>query len=257
MAAVEPVVEGVEGVEVEVAEVEVAEVEVVEVVSAAPCGELNSQEATMDIQNTSPLRYSEDAQDAMRDSIQAMAALIGQLQRREQALEDLVRQQLQLLQQAANRADQRVSQVVQDALPRLTQLSNQALTQSLEPAVTRFNKKMVDADQTLQHATHRYAQAQQSLQAMVTRRMWIGLSVIIIGALLCVGGAAYALKAAQAGLAQAAQHRAEIGYLDRVARADLAPCGADRLCAVVEKKGARYGDQGQYRVIALRASPSQ
>ncbi|CEJ45806.1 hypothetical protein XAB3213_3240016 [Xanthomonas citri pv. bilvae] len=50
----------------------------------------------MDIQNTSPLRYSEDAQDAMRDSIQAMAALIGQLQRREQALEDLVRQQLQL-----------------------------------------------------------------------------------------------------------------------------------------------------------------
>lgn len=82
----EPVVEGVE----------VAEVEVVEVVSAAPCGELNSQEATMDIQNTSPLRYSEDAQDAMRDSIQAMAALIGQLQRREQALEDLVRQQLQL-----------------------------------------------------------------------------------------------------------------------------------------------------------------
>ncbi|RNK69227.1 hypothetical protein C9399_02570, partial [Xanthomonas vasicola pv. vasculorum] len=85
------------------------------------------------MQNTSQMRHRDDAQDAMRDSIQAMAALIGQLQQREQALEDLVRQQLQLLQQAANRADQRVTQVVQDALPRLTQLSNQALTQSLEP----------------------------------------------------------------------------------------------------------------------------
>ncbi|KFA33536.1 hypothetical protein KWG_0104645, partial [Xanthomonas vasicola pv. vasculorum NCPPB 1381] len=161
----------------------------------------------MDMQNTSPMRHSDDAQEAMRDSIQAMASLIGQLQRREQALEDLVRQQLQLLQQAANRADQRVNQVVQDALPRLTQLSNQALTQSLEPAVTRFNKKMVDADQTLEHATYRYAQAQQSLEAMVTRRMWIGLSVIVIGALLCVGVAAYAIKAAQSGLTEAAQHR--------------------------------------------------
>lgn len=211
----------------------------------------------MDMQNTSPMRHSDDAQDAMRDSIQAMAALIGQLQRREQALEDLVRQQLQLLQQAANRADQRVNQVVQDALPRLTQLSNQALTQSLEPAVTRFNKKMVDADQTLEHATYRYAQAQQSLEAMVTRRMWIGLSVIVIGALLCVGVAAYAIKAAQSGLAEAAQRRAEIAYLDRVARADLVQCGADRLCAVFEKKAKRYGDQGQYRVIALRPSSTR
>ncbi|WP_010364009.1 hypothetical protein [Xanthomonas vasicola] len=246
-------VEAVEAVEVEV-EVEAV---VVVAVSAAPFGELNSQEATMDMQNTSPMRHSDDAQEAMRDSIQAMASLIGQLQRREQALEDLVRQQLQLLQQAANRADQRVTQVVQDALPRLTQLSNQALTQSLEPAVTRFNKKMVDADQTLEHATYRYAQAQQSLEAMVTRRMWIGLSVIIIGALLCVGGAAYALKAAQSGLAEAAQRRAEIAYLDRVARADLAPCDANRLCAVVEKKTKQYGDKGQYRVIALRPSPAR
>ncbi|KFA23115.1 hypothetical protein KW5_0122685, partial [Xanthomonas vasicola pv. vasculorum NCPPB 1326] len=102
-----------------------------------------------------------------------------------------------------------------------------------------------------------YAQAQQSLEAMVTRRMWIGLSVIIIGALLCVGGAAYALKAAQSGLAEAAQRRAEIAYLDRVARADLAPCDANRLCAVVEKKTKQYGDKGQYRVIALRPSPAR
>ena len=59
---------------------------------------------------------------------------------------------------------------------------------------------------------------------------------------------------ARATLAEAKQRRAEIAYLDRVARANLVPCGEDRLCADFAKKGARYGDQGQYRVITLRQS---
>lgn len=54
---------------------------------------------------------------ATRESIKAMAGLIAVLQQREQSLEDLVRQQLQLLQSAVNNADQRVNRVVENALP--------------------------------------------------------------------------------------------------------------------------------------------
>lgn len=118
----------------------------------------------MDMKNTSALPEANQLDHATRESIKAMAGLIAVLQQREQSLEDLVRQQLQLLQSAVNNADQRVNRVVENALPRLTQLTNQALTQALEPAVERFNKKMVDADQTLHHATYRYTQAQQSLE---------------------------------------------------------------------------------------------
>lgn len=121
----------------------------------------------------------------------------------------------------------------------------------------RFNKKMVDADQTLHHATYRYTQAQQSLETTATRRMWIGFAAMIVGAIMCVGAAGYAVKGATPILAEAKQRRAEIDYLDRVTRANLVACGEDRLCAEFEKKGPRYGDRGQYREITLRKSTLQ
>lgn len=220
-------------------------------------GALNPHENTMDTQTTSALPEDDGSESAMKASIQAMSALIGQLQRREQVLEDLVRQQLQLLQNTASSADQRVTRVVENALPRLTQLSQQALTQTLQPAAERFNRQLVDADQTLEKATRRYAQAQHTLETTAMRRMWIGFVTVIVGSILCVGGAFYAVKSAQPVLAEAAQRRAEIAFLERVARANLVPCGEDRLCAELEKKGPRYGDRGQYRVVALRRPASE
>ncbi|KPL49704.1 hypothetical protein XAXN_05870 [Xanthomonas axonopodis] len=194
---------------------------------------------------------------ALQEAIDVLATLIAVQQRAEHSLEDLVRHQLQLLQSAVNGADQRINRVVENALPRLTQLSNQALTQTLEPAAARFTKKMVDAGQTLEHATYRYAQAQHSLEATATRRMWIGLAAMAVGAIMCLAAVGYAVKAAQPILADAKQRRAEIAYLDRVARANIVPCDENRLCAELEKKGRRYGDRGQYREITLRKSTSQ
>nr|WVL58752.1 hypothetical protein M3O54_013685 [Xanthomonas nasturtii] len=193
----------------------------------------------------------------LREAIDVMATLIATQQQAEQRLEDLVRQQLQLLQSAVTNADQRINRVLENALPRLTQLSHQALEQTLEPAAARFNKQMAAAGQTLQQATQRYAQAQRSLETTAQRRMWIGLFAMVVGAIMAVGGASYAVIAAKPILAEAAQRRAEVAYLDRVIRANLVPCGKDRLCAEVEKKGARYGDRGQYRVIVLRTSTPQ
>ncbi|CAD7734559.1 hypothetical protein LMG31886_38760 [Xanthomonas hydrangeae] len=216
------------------------------------CSESNYQENTMDIQNTSARPDANGSERAMKESIQAMAAVIGALQRREQALEDLVRQQLQLLQSAVNNADQRVNRVVENAMPRLTQLSNQALTQTLEPAAERFSKKMANAEQAVQQATQRYAQAQQSLETTTTRRMWIASLALLVAGIMSAAVAGYALHSTKTAVAEASLRRAEIAYLDRVNRADLVPCGKDRMCAVFEKKSARYGGQGQYRMIALR-----
>ncbi|MGY4888959.1 UNVERIFIED_CONTAM: hypothetical protein EX528_00775 [Xanthomonas axonopodis] len=233
-------------------------VAVVAVVDSRNTGnELNHRENTMDMQNTSALPDINGSERTLKESIHALAAVIGVLQRREHALEDLVQEQLQLLQIAVKQADQRVSGLVENALPRLTQLSNQALTQTLEPAVERFNKKMATAEQTVQQATQRYANAQHSLETTTTRRMWIASIALLVAGVISVVVAGYALYSTKEAVAEAAQLRAEIAYLDRVARADLTPCGGDRLCANVEKKSARYGRQGQYRVISERQSNSQ
>nr|WP_289883582.1 hypothetical protein [Xanthomonas arboricola]MDN0205426.1 hypothetical protein [Xanthomonas arboricola pv. corylina]MDN0218360.1 hypothetical protein [Xanthomonas arboricola pv. corylina] len=240
----------------------VAAVVAVAVVAAAvdsrnACSKLNHRENTMDMQNTSALPDANGSERTLKESIHAMAAVIGTLQRREHALEDLVREQLQLLQIAVKHADQRVSGLVENALPRLTQLSNQALTQTLEPAAERFNKKMATAEQTVQQATQRYAHAQHSLETATTRRMWIASIALLVAGVMSVVVAGYALYSTKAAIAEAAQHRAEIAFLDRLARANLVACGKDRLCAEIDKKGSRYGDRGQYRVIALRQSPAQ
>lgn len=231
-----------------------AVVVVVVVASQNTCSELNHRENTMNMQNTSALPHANGAERTLQESIQAMAAVIGTLQRREQALEDLVREQLQLLQLAVKHADQRVSGLVENALPRLTQLSNQALTQALEPAAERFNKKMATAEQTVQQATRRYAHAQHSLETTTTRRMWIASIALLVAGVISLVVAGYALYSTKAAVAEAAQLRAEITFLDRVARANLVACGKDRLCAEIDKKGPRYGDSGQYRVIATRHS---
>ncbi|CAD0326525.1 hypothetical protein CFBP7900_16730 [Xanthomonas hortorum pv. carotae] len=233
------------GVEVLVAVVVAAD-------SRNTCSESNHQENTMDMQNTSELPDANESERAMKESIKAMAAVIGALQRREHALEDLVREQLQLLQIAVKNADQRVNRVVENALPRLTQLSNQALTQTLEPVAERFNKKMANAEQAVQQATQRYTQAQHSLETTTTRRMWIASLALLVSGVMSVIVAGYALYSTKEAMTEAAQRRAEIAFLDRLARANLVACGKDRLCAEIDKKGPRYGDGGQYRLITLR-----
>ncbi|MEF9421376.1 hypothetical protein MPD99_21330, partial [Xanthomonas citri pv. viticola] len=159
---------------------------------------------------------------------------------------------LQVVQHAASSADAKVNRVLENALPRLTQLTNQALTQTLEPAATRFNKEMATADETLQQATRRYAQAQQSLETRSTRRMWIASGTMLLAGVLGLGAVAYSVGIINERRSELVQLRTSIDYWERVARADLAPCGEGRICATLEKNGPRFGSQEQYRVVRLR-----
>lgn len=211
----------------------------------------------MDTQSMPALPESETSNEALQETIKAMAALIATMQKQEQSLQDHISRQLQVLNGAVGNADRSVNRVVENALPRLTHLTQQALSVALDPAAERFDRTLTAAHQTLQQATQRYAQAQQSLEATAMRRMWMGSIAMLAAVVMGLCGVGYVLYSAKATLAEAEQRRAEITYLDRVARADLVPCGEDRLCADFEKKGPRYGDHGQYRVISLRQSPAR
>lgn len=211
----------------------------------------------MDTPSTPNLPEACSSSEALQESIKAMAVLIATMQKREQALQDQIARQMQALHDAVGNTDRSVHRVVENALPRLTQLTQQALSVALDPAAERFDRSLTAANQTLQQATQRYAQAQQSLEAKAIRRMWMGSIAMLMAGAMGLCGVGYLLYSARTTLAEAEQRQAEIAYLDRVARADLVPCGEDRLCADFEKKGPRYGDRGQYRVITLRQPPSR
>ncbi|WP_407460247.1 hypothetical protein ABFU26_12370 [Xanthomonas campestris pv. raphani] len=191
---------------------------------------------------------------SLQETITVLTTLMASMQQREQRLRDVVAEQLQVLQNAVGSADSKVNRVLENALPRLTQLTNQALTQTLEPAAKRFNKEMTTADETVQQATRRYAQAQQSLETKITRRMGLASATMLVAGVLGLGAVVYSVGIINEKRTELAKLRASIDYLDRVSRADLAPCGEGRLCATLEKNGPRYGNQRQYRAINLRAT---
>ncbi|WP_017171931.1 hypothetical protein [Xanthomonas phaseoli] len=197
--------------------------------------------ATLNASNTS-----------LQETVKVLTTLVASMQQREQRLREVIAEQLQVLQHTVSSADAKVTRVLDNALPRLTQLTNQALTQTLEPAAKRFNKEMAHADETLQQATRRYAQAQHSLETRITRRMGIASATMLVAGMLGLGAVAYSVGIINEKRSELAQLRTSIDYWERVARADLAPCGEGRLCATLEKNGPRYGNQRQYRAINLR-----
>ncbi|MCE4349781.1 hypothetical protein LYZ86_10945 [Xanthomonas hortorum pv. cynarae] len=193
---------------------------------------------------------------SLQQTIKVLTTLVSSMQQREHNLRDLIVEQLQVLQSAVGSADYKVNRVLENALPRLTQLTNQALSQTLEPAAKRFNKEMAHADETLQQATRRYTQAQQSLETRITRRMGMASATMLVAGVLGLGTVAYSVGIINEKRTELAQLRAAIDYMDRVSRADLAPCGEGRLCATFEKNGPRYGNQRQYRAVNLRTTPA-
>ena len=75
---------------------------------------------------------------------------------------------------------------------------------------------------------------------------------MLVAGVLGLGAVAYSVGIINEKRTELAQLRASIDYIDRVSRADLAPCGEGRLCATLEKNGPRYGSQKQYRAVSLR-----
>ncbi len=161
--------------------------------------------ATLNASNTS-----------LQETVKVLTTLVASMQQREQWLREVVAEQLRVVQHAASSADAKVNRVLENALPRLTQLTNQALTQTLEPAAKRFNKEMATADETLQQATRRYAQAQQSLETRSTRRTWIASATMLVAGVLGLGAVAYSVGIINEKRTELAQLRASIDYPERV-----------------------------------------
>lgn len=183
------------------------------------------------------------------DATRELLMLIGAMQQREERLRGIINEQLQMLHASVQRAGGDVGRVVESALPRLTQLSQQALANTLDPASKQFENALQRASQTLQAATGDYAQAQRRLVLKASRGMLLATAGLAVAALIAAASAIYLLHTTRQELARLHPQR---DYLEAIAKADWVPCGDGRLCARVEPKGARYGEGGQYRRIEPR-----
>lgn len=180
---------------------------------------------------------------------QELLVLIGLVQKREETLKALVNEQLQLLHRSVQKTGHDVNRVVEDALPRLRQLSQAALDSTLVPAVERFAHDVQQANAALQHTTERYASAQHEWQRRAMRRLHLSSAALLAASLLAFASGGWLLWNAKT---ESARLRSEVAYLDRVNRADWVPCGQDRLCARIDAKADAADADRAYRAIALR-----
>lgn len=182
-------------------------------------------------------------------TIKDLLILIGVMQQREERLRQVVNEQLQILHAGVQRAGGDVNRVVESAMPRLTQLSQQALASTLNPAAQKFEQTLQHANKTLQAATSSYVQAQQRLTLKASRGMFLATAALGLAALVAAGAGGYLLFHVRQ---EVARLQPQVEYLEAINRADWVPCGEGRLCARVEEKGQRYGARKDYSRIEVR-----
>ena len=178
-----------------------------------------------------------------------LLVLIGLMQQREERMRDTVNQQMQALQVGVQRAGGEVNRVVESAMPRLSQLSQQALAGALDPAAQRLEQSVQNASRTLLAATQNYAQAQQQLAYKASRGMLLATMAVGLAGLLAAAAGAWLLLHARQ---EVARLQPQIDYFQAINHADWVMCGEGRLCARVEERGQRYGADKGYRRIEIR-----
>lgn len=194
-------------------------------------------------------------QSLLVETVGAQKKLIGQSARLlESQQHENARLQQQLanaaamLQQAAQRLESGGQRFGQDALGVIRAQGGQALADGAEQKLQQLNLGIEKTAGRMEWVSKVAGEQALTLNRAQTTMVWKSLSVLAAGALLALGGAsAWAwTKKKEAG-----RYSVNADFGRAISQADVILCG-ERLCANIEAKGQRYGDEKQYRQIKAR-----
>lgn len=191
-------------------------------------------------------------QEDTNELIRNMATLISAMQRREESLKSVINTELGNLHRSIEGVDGRISRAT-EAVPK--EVANR-----VGPALDRITKQMDDrlgqSTRHLSEAADRYAKAQDSKVATLQKRVtWMSASMALLSVLM-LASIAYFANANRHMVDERQRLQREIGWLDRVNRADIVPCG-EGLCANVNLHTKGVGGQGQYRAVNPRPAAAK
>jgi hypothetical protein len=175
----------------------------------------------------------------------AAAALVTAIVRFEQRCRSIEQQHAQFMQQLPMQVQEKVDRVLHALSGRVGSTVREGLEPSIEACQQRVQETAEQAERSV-----RVLKADQVEIASQRRRMVWSLGAVIA---LCI----LSLVATYEGLygyyqTQFSRLKSEVNYLDAIHRSDVVPCGDGQLCARVDDKAPRYGDNRQYRVVKPR-----
>ncbi|GAA6142554.1 hypothetical protein [Hydrogenophaga sp. 5NK40-0174] len=176
------------------------------------------------------------------------AALMEQLQRRSQALEQKQAEAAQALQQLTQQVPGLVSHAATQQLQRLPEAVAAKVEAGVDAPVEQYEQRLQAAGVQVQQSADTITAQLQSLQRIHHGIAW-KLSALLLGTLgvLLAGGGWLSWQYRQ----DIRNNQISARLLEAYNRSDVVICG-DSLCANVERNGRKFGDKGQYLPVKPR-----
>ncbi len=174
--------------------------------------------------------------------------LAERMETRDARVIELLSRQAAALQDSAHALHAGGQRLGADALAVLREQSRDAVNAGVSEAVAQSRERLAQAAVDAGRASESLRVAGDAL--LHRRRLWAWAvpAGLIVGSVLAVGGAAYAVAHARS---QVQRHHVEAALLRAYNQADVTLCDG-RLCANVDMRGRGVGAQEQYRPVQPR-----
>lgn len=139
----------------------------------------------------------------------------------------------------------------QSSLQAIKAQAGAAIDRGVGQAAEQCNARLRETSESAASVARELDDVRSRLSRERRTWLWFGLGALAIGSLLSVAAAGYAVMTSKA---QVERHRIEAVLLRAYNEADVTLCDS-QLCAHVDAKGPRHGENKQYQRVMPRAQP--
>jgi hypothetical protein len=186
-----------------------------------------------------------DDVEAVRQALTKLMAIADRLEARNMQTMQRIEAATAALDRGASRLDSGGERFAQSALQVIGSGAQQVMTQGAGQAVSELRQQLQQSADGAQSAAHAMDEQRRGLTVARRTLLWNGLIALLVGSLLAVGSAAWAVHRSMQEMAQA--HFGQ-DILQATEDGAITRCG-DSLCVKVGKKARRYGKDGQYMLL--------
>lgn len=186
--------------------------------------------------------------EELKALIVQLAAVVERLDQRSEAAVRRVEQTGAELSRNAQQLGSSTGSFTREVSQALESQSGEIIGRGLGGAMERFNSQLAGTARTASSAAGEFEEQRKALNR--ERRSWLalGLSALLIGSLLAIGAAVYAVRQSRQEIAR---NQIEARLLQAINQADVTLCG-ERICANVDTAAPRAGSTQQYLPVKPR-----
>lgn len=186
--------------------------------------------------------------EELKTLIVQLAAVVERLDQRSEAAVRRVEQAGAELSRSAQQLGSSSGSFTREVSQALQSQSGEIIGRGLGGAVERFNGQLAGTARTASSAAGELEAQSKALNR--ERRTWLslGLSALLIGSLLAIGAAVYAVRQSRQEIAR---NQVEARLLQAINQADVTLCG-EHICANVDTAAPRAGNAKQYLPVKSR-----